>query len=163
MSNIKHLEQGNRWKDVEETKWIFSLVFKDFSCLGPPFAYLAFIQHIMVSFAHPRNNFTSKFFNLLFGLNPTKPTLYIAIKRTIYILHLELQVLWFLEMVKLTIVGRVSDGLALAQGPRYGNEENDSFLFYKQQGEFILEEISRGALAPSKMTILVDHHSFKYP
>ncbi|KAK9292890.1 hypothetical protein L1049_020871 [Liquidambar formosana] len=65
-------------------------------------------------------------------------------------------------MVKLTIVGRVSDGLPLAQGPRYMNEENENFLWYKQQGEFILKEISRGALAPSKMTIRVDHHCFNY-
>ncbi|KAJ6358494.1 hypothetical protein OIU76_000244 [Salix suchowensis] len=52
------------------------------------------------------------------------------------------------------------DGLPLAQGPRYVNEENcSSFLCYKQQGEFILKEISRGALIPSKMTIRIDHHS----
>ena len=66
-------------------------------------------------------------------------------------------------MVKITIVGRVMDGLPLAQGPRYVNEENCSFLCYKQQGEFILKEISRGALIPSKMTIRIDHHSLKYP
>ncbi|KAH9647143.1 Longin domain-containing protein [Citrus sinensis] len=66
-------------------------------------------------------------------------------------------------MVKMTIVGRVSDGLPLARGPRYLNQEHDSFSFYKQQAEFILKEISRGALAPSKMTIRVDHHSFQYP
>ncbi|KAG6754505.1 hypothetical protein POTOM_042545 [Populus tomentosa] len=66
-------------------------------------------------------------------------------------------------MVKMTIVGRVSDGLPLAQGPRYVNGENDNFLCYKQQGEFILKEISRGALVPSMMTIRIDHHSLKYP
>ncbi|KAF9672016.1 hypothetical protein SADUNF_Sadunf12G0110400 [Salix dunnii] len=39
-------------------------------------------------------------------------------------------------MVKITIVGRVMDGLPLAQGPRYVNEENcSSFLCYKQQGK----------------------------
>ncbi|KAJ7969971.1 25.3 kDa vesicle transport protein [Quillaja saponaria] len=66
-------------------------------------------------------------------------------------------------MVKLTIVGRVSDGLPLAQGIRYVNEDNGNFSCYKQQGEFILKEISRGALiTPSKMTILVDHHCFNY-
>ncbi|KAJ6386465.1 hypothetical protein OIU78_016384 [Salix suchowensis] len=69
----------------------------------------------------------------------------------------------FLGMVKITIVGRVMDGLPLAQGPRYVNEENcSSFLCYKQQGEFILKEISRGALIPSKMTIRIDHHSLNY-
>ncbi|OMO97867.1 hypothetical protein COLO4_14303 [Corchorus olitorius] len=68
-------------------------------------------------------------------------------------------------MVKLTIVGRVKDGLPLAQGKRYVNSEeiNDNFQCYKQQAEFILKEISRGALPPSKMTIRLDHHSFKYP
>ncbi|KAA8533736.1 hypothetical protein F0562_031253 [Nyssa sinensis] len=65
-------------------------------------------------------------------------------------------------MVKLTMVGRLSDGLPLAQGPRYVNEENDNFSCYKQQGEFILKEISRGSLEPSKMTIQVDHHCFNY-
>ncbi|PON66413.1 Longin domain containing protein [Trema orientale] len=61
-------------------------------------------------------------------------------------------------MVKLTIVGRVSEGLPLAQGPRYvNNEENESFSLYKQQGELILKEISRGALPHPKMTIRVDH------
>ncbi|KAL6321602.1 hypothetical protein AAG906_025434 [Vitis piasezkii] len=67
-------------------------------------------------------------------------------------------------MVKLTIVGRVSDGLPLAQGLRYQNdEENENFLCYKQQAEFILKEISRGALSPSKMTIHIDHyHCFNY-
>lgn len=68
-------------------------------------------------------------------------------------------------MVKLTIVGRVrADGLPLAQGPRYLNEENgNNISFYKQQAEFILTEISRGNLPSSKMTIRVDHHCFKYP
>lgn len=67
-------------------------------------------------------------------------------------------------MVKLTIVGRVRDGLPLAEGPRYLNQQNDNFSsFYKQQAEFILKEISRGALAPPKMIIHVDHHSFQYP
>ncbi|KAM3682289.1 hypothetical protein ACB098_12G061900 [Castanea mollissima] len=63
-------------------------------------------------------------------------------------------------MVKLTIVGRVSDGLPLAQGPRYMIEDYNKFLFYKQQAELILKEISKGALAHSKMTIHIDHHSF---
>lgn len=66
-------------------------------------------------------------------------------------------------MVKITIVGRASDGLPLAEGPRYMKEENDNFSYYKQQAELILKEISRGALAPSKMTIRVDHHCFQYP
>ncbi|KAM6555894.1 hypothetical protein CsatB_002913 [Cannabis sativa] len=67
-------------------------------------------------------------------------------------------------MVKVTIVGRVKEGLPLAQGPRYVNkEENKSFLFYKQQGELILKEISRGSLPHSKMTIRIDHqYCFNY-
>ncbi|KAK4838922.1 hypothetical protein QYF36_017594 [Acer negundo] len=66
-------------------------------------------------------------------------------------------------MVKLTIVGRVRDGLALAEGPRYLNQENENFSsFYKQQAEFILKEISTGALSPPKMIIRADHHSFHY-
>lgn len=67
-------------------------------------------------------------------------------------------------MLKLTIVGRVSDGVALAQGPRYVNEQNEDvdISIYKEQAEFLLREISRGALPPSKMTIFLDHLSFKY-
>lgn len=78
------------------------------------------------------------------------------------------------EMVKLTIVGRVKDGLPLAQGPRYlgtvhHDQENDNFSYYKQQAELLLRAISISGddhqyqLAPSKMTVLFDHHCFKYP
>ncbi|KAH6783923.1 hypothetical protein C2S52_008882 [Perilla frutescens var. hirtella] len=67
-------------------------------------------------------------------------------------------------MLKLTIVGRVNDGLPLAQGPRYTNEENndDDISARKQQAEFLLQEVSRRALPPSKMTIFSDHHCFNY-
>ncbi|CAK8573532.1 unnamed protein product [Lathyrus sativus] len=65
-------------------------------------------------------------------------------------------------MVKLTIVGRASDGLPLAQGLRYVNEENSHLSFYKQQAELILQEISKGALSHSMMTILIDHYCFNF-
>ncbi|XP_009804097.1 25.3 kDa vesicle transport protein SEC22-1 [Nicotiana tabacum] len=65
-------------------------------------------------------------------------------------------------MVKLTIIGRVSDGMPLAQCPRFVQQENDVLLTYKQQAEFILKEISLRALPFSRMTILVDHHCFNY-
>ncbi|KAG5533778.1 hypothetical protein RHGRI_027833 [Rhododendron griersonianum] len=67
-------------------------------------------------------------------------------------------------MVKMTIVGRVSDGLPIAQGPRYVSQEDDNISSYMQQAEFILEEISRSrSLAPSKMIIPVDdNHCFHY-
>ncbi|CAL5428438.1 unnamed protein product [Camellia sinensis] len=63
-------------------------------------------------------------------------------------------------MVKMTIVGRVSDGLPIAQSPRYVNEEDENFSSYKQQAKFIRKEISRtgSSLAPSKMTIRLDLH-----
>ncbi|CAL5366712.1 unnamed protein product [Camellia sinensis] len=63
-------------------------------------------------------------------------------------------------MVKMTIVGRVSDGLPIAQSPRYVNEEDENFSSYKQQAEFMLKEISRtgSSLAPSKVTIRLDLH-----
>jgi len=64
-------------------------------------------------------------------------------------------------MVKVTIVGRVSDGLPLAQGLRYMNEEYGYLSCYRQQAEFILQEISRGSLTSSKMTIHVDNFCFK--
>ncbi|XVF50811.1 hypothetical protein PTKIN_Ptkin04bG0133400 [Pterospermum kingtungense] len=63
-------------------------------------------------------------------------------------------------MVKLTIVGRVNDGLPLAQGARYLVDNMSSN--YNQQAEFILKEISGGALPLAKMTIRFDHHSFNY-
>lgn len=67
-------------------------------------------------------------------------------------------------MVKLTIVGRVEDGLPLAQDQTYVNQQdNASFVFYKQQAEFLLKQISKDSLLHPKMTILVDHHSFQYP
>ncbi|KAK7343681.1 hypothetical protein VNO77_12610 [Canavalia gladiata] len=65
-------------------------------------------------------------------------------------------------MVKVTIVGRASDGFPLAQGLRYMNEENGYLSCYRQQAEFILQEISKGALTASKMTIHIDHYSLNY-
>ncbi|XP_027933858.1 25.3 kDa vesicle transport protein isoform X1 [Vigna unguiculata] len=65
-------------------------------------------------------------------------------------------------MVKITIVGRMSDGLPLAQGLRYMNEEYAYLSCYKQQAQFILQEISRGALTASKMTIHVNNFCFNY-
>ncbi|XP_021842115.1 25.3 kDa vesicle transport protein SEC22-1 [Spinacia oleracea] len=66
-------------------------------------------------------------------------------------------------MVKLTIIGRIRDGMPLAQGLRYVNEDYNNIPLYKQQAEFILKEISRGSLEFNhpKMTIRLDHqHSF---
>ncbi|KAH1075447.1 hypothetical protein J1N35_027775 [Gossypium stocksii] len=69
-------------------------------------------------------------------------------------------------MVKLTIVGRLKDGLPLAQEARYMNKETTTShnlsSNYKQQAEFLLNEISKGALPLPSMTIRVDHHSFNY-
>ncbi|KAI3985336.1 hypothetical protein MKX01_033650 [Papaver californicum] len=67
-------------------------------------------------------------------------------------------------MVKITVVGRAYDGLPVAHYPRIINAEDKSMLFYKQQAEFILKEICRGALLPSKMSINIDNqYCFKYP
>ncbi|KAJ0966699.1 hypothetical protein J5N97_023616 [Dioscorea zingiberensis] len=66
-------------------------------------------------------------------------------------------------MVKLTLIGRLSDGLPLAQTPEYLNEDTEATSVYKEKGELLLAEISRrGALGNSVMTILIDHHSFHY-
>ncbi|KAI3911228.1 hypothetical protein MKX01_012928 [Papaver californicum] len=66
-------------------------------------------------------------------------------------------------MVKITVVGRAHDGLLVAHYPRIINAEDTSMLFYKQQAEFILKEICRGALLPSKMSINVDNqYCFNY-
>ncbi|KAK1290413.1 25.3 kDa vesicle transport protein [Acorus calamus] len=67
-------------------------------------------------------------------------------------------------MVKLTFVGRLSDGLPLAQGIRYLNEEDENSSICRQKGELILKQISLGALTHPKMSILIDHHCFQsYP
>ncbi|XP_068646280.1 25.3 kDa vesicle transport protein SEC22-1 [Aristolochia californica] len=65
-------------------------------------------------------------------------------------------------MIKLTIVGRVSDGLPLARGPCHLSEENENTLYYRQQGEMILREISKATLTASKMSIRTDHFLFHY-
>ncbi|XP_072967475.1 25.3 kDa vesicle transport protein SEC22-1 [Typha angustifolia] len=65
-------------------------------------------------------------------------------------------------MVKLTLVGRLSDGMPISQTPTYLNEEDGVSSFYRQQAELVLKEISRGALKYSKMSILIDHHCFHY-
>ncbi|XP_026408942.1 25.3 kDa vesicle transport protein-like [Papaver somniferum] len=66
-------------------------------------------------------------------------------------------------MVKLTVVGRAYDGLPVAHFPRVKNEEDMSMLFYKQQAEFIVKEICRGALLPSKMSMNIDdQYCFNY-
>ncbi|KAL7614308.1 25.3 kDa vesicle transport protein isoform X1 [Lactuca sativa] len=59
-------------------------------------------------------------------------------------------------MVKLTVVGRVNDGLPISQGPLY--EEDGDNTIYKQHAEFLLHEISMAALPPSATTILLPHH-----
>ncbi|KAL2920651.1 25.3 kDa vesicle transport protein [Bienertia sinuspersici] len=66
-------------------------------------------------------------------------------------------------MVKLTIIGRIRDGMPLAKGQRYVNEDYNNIPYYKHQAEFILKEFSRGSLTSinPKMTIRLDHqHSF---
>ncbi|XP_019452806.1 PREDICTED: 25.3 kDa vesicle transport protein isoform X1 [Lupinus angustifolius] len=65
-------------------------------------------------------------------------------------------------MVKVTIVGRVRDGFPIAQGLIYMNKGNVYLSYYMQQAEFMLQEISRGTLVASKMTILIDHYCFNY-
>ncbi|GKC56747.1 25.3 kDa vesicle transport protein [Tanacetum coccineum] len=64
-------------------------------------------------------------------------------------------------MVKLTIVGRVNDGLPLSQGPIYHDDDDDNTV-YKQHAEFLLREISVDALPTSNTTIFLHHHCFNY-
>lgn len=65
-------------------------------------------------------------------------------------------------MVKLTLIGRLSDGLPLTQTPEYLNEDIESTSEYKDKGELVLVEVSRrGALESSGMTVLIDHHCFQ--
>ncbi|KAG6469832.1 25.3 kDa vesicle transport protein-like isoform X1 [Zingiber officinale] len=64
------------------------------------------------------------------------------------------------KMVKLTLVGRLRDGLPLSQAPAHLNEDNLVLSSYKYKAELVLKEISRGALTNPKMTVLIDHHCF---
>lgn len=63
-------------------------------------------------------------------------------------------------MVKLTIVGRVNDGLPMSQGPMY--DEADDNMVYKQHAEFLLREISVDALPTLNTTIVLHDHCFNY-
>ncbi|KAM0942076.1 putative vesicle-trafficking protein Sec22 [Dioscorea sansibarensis] len=64
-------------------------------------------------------------------------------------------------MVKLTLIGRLSDGLPLTQTPEYLNEDIEATSEYKDKGELVLVEISRrGVLENSGLTFLIDHHCF---
>ncbi|KAJ9539653.1 hypothetical protein OSB04_026159 [Centaurea solstitialis] len=64
-------------------------------------------------------------------------------------------------MVKLTIIGRLNDGLPISQGPIYGSDD-DVTTIYKQNAEFLLHEISTAALPPSATTILHRRHCYNY-
>ncbi|KAD5961233.1 hypothetical protein E3N88_12706 [Mikania micrantha] len=64
-------------------------------------------------------------------------------------------------MVKLTIVGRMHDGLPISQGRPVYDEEDDTIVF-KKHAEFLLHEISMAALPPSTTTIFLHHHCFNY-
>ncbi|PWA70734.1 Longin domain-containing protein [Artemisia annua] len=59
-------------------------------------------------------------------------------------------------MVKLTIVGRVNDGLPMSQGPIY--DEDDDNKVYKQHAEFLLHEtplrLCQLLIPPSSSTII---------
>ncbi|KAI3749041.1 hypothetical protein L6452_12574 [Arctium lappa] len=65
-------------------------------------------------------------------------------------------------MVKLTIIGRLNDGLPISQGPIYAAEDDDVTTIYKQHAELLLHEISTAALPPSATTILLHRHCFNY-
>ncbi|KAI3519474.1 hypothetical protein L1887_08625 [Cichorium endivia] len=63
-------------------------------------------------------------------------------------------------MLKLTVVGRVNDGLPISQGPIY--DEDDDYAIFKQHAEFLLQEIAMAALPSSATTIILPDHCFNY-
>ncbi|KAI3704879.1 hypothetical protein L1987_75108 [Smallanthus sonchifolius] len=63
-------------------------------------------------------------------------------------------------MVKLTIVGRIHDGLPISQGTI--SEEDDDSITYKKHAEFLLHEISMDTLPSSNTTVFLHHHRFNY-
>nr|XP_043631805.1 25.3 kDa vesicle transport protein [Erigeron canadensis] len=68
-------------------------------------------------------------------------------------------------MVKLTIVGRISDGLPISQqGPDHINQvvDDDIITNFRKHAELLLHEISIAALPPSSATIFIHPHCFYY-
>lgn len=65
------------------------------------------------------------------------------------------------EMVKLTMIARVTDGLPLAEGLDDGREQGD-LDFYKQQAKSLFKKLSQGQHEPSRMSIETDPYVFHY-
>ncbi|XP_042940931.1 25.3 kDa vesicle transport protein-like isoform X1 [Carya illinoinensis] len=64
------------------------------------------------------------------------------------------------EMVKLTMIARVTDGLPLAEGLDAGRDPQDEF--YKQQAKSIFKNFSKGQNEPSRMSIETGPYIFHY-
>lgn len=63
-------------------------------------------------------------------------------------------------MVKLTIVGRMNDGLPISQVPIYVEDDEENTI-YKKHAEFLLHEVSAAALPPCTTTIFLHNNCFK--
>lgn len=111
-------------------------------------------------------SFSSKRYNLhpnpllpfLFPINSLLPVLYLPSFEAPAELNAKVGTL---KMVKLTLVGRLKDGLPVSQAPAHLNEDNLVLSSYKYKAELVLKEISRGTLTNPKMTVLIDHHCFQ--
>jgi hypothetical protein len=66
------------------------------------------------------------------------------------------------EMVKLTMIARVTDGLPLAEGLDDGRDQKDSD-FYKQQAKLLFKNLSKGQHEASRMSIETGSYFFQYP
>ncbi|PIA29705.1 hypothetical protein AQUCO_05800070v1 [Aquilegia coerulea] len=64
-------------------------------------------------------------------------------------------------MVKLTMIARVTDGLALAEGLEDGRDQNDAD-FYKHQAKDLFKSLSKGQNHPSRMSIETGPYVFHY-
>ena len=137
------------WKRV----WDFFLVLQKDKWNQP----LLFPSHFFSFFFLINTNFLVSYFNPQFKFKLVKAKYSLFSYQTKYIKHNSIVEE---NMVKLTIVGRVNDGLPMSQGPIY-DEDNDNTV-YKQHAEFLLREISIDALPSSTTTIVLHHHCFKY-
>lgn len=64
------------------------------------------------------------------------------------------------EMVKLTIIARVTDGLPLAEGLDDGRDQD--IEFYKQQAKLLFKNLSKGHIEASRMSIETGPYFFHY-
>ncbi|WVZ21890.1 hypothetical protein V8G54_000434 [Vigna mungo] len=78
------------------------------------------------------------------------------------VLECKWRILKLRNMVKLTMIARVTDGLPLAEGLDDGRDLKDA-EFYKQQVKALFKNLSRGHYEASRMSVETGPYVFQYP